>query len=97
MKHLIMAKVFSCIPSNDPKDLPKGITHVVVIEGTKRISGSDTIVPDYIKAKSLVALTPSTTEPQLLEVEMFHIGGQNGARVQTYYRILRKSDIGSKK
>ena len=95
MKHLIMAKVFSCTPSNDPKDLQKGLSHVIVIEGSKRIG--EAVVPDYIKAKSAVALTPSTTEPQLLEVLMFHIGGQNGARVQTYYRIICKSDIGSKK
>jgi hypothetical protein len=95
MKNLILAKVFSCNPSNDPKDLAKGLSHIVVVEGSKRIG--DSVVPDYIKAKSLVALTPSTTEAQLLEVEMFNIGGQNGGRVQTYYRIIRKSDIGSKK
>lgn len=94
MKQFILAKVFSCNASNEPKDLEKGLTQVVVLEATKKIG--DVVVPDFLKTKSMIKLDPSP-EPQLLEVEVFNINGQNGGRVQTYYRIIRKADFGGKK
>ncbi len=92
MKHFILTKVHSCSANNEPKDLEKGLTHLVVLEATKRIG--DVVVPDFIKAKSALKLEPGE---HLLEVEIFNIAGQAGARVQTYYRILRKGDFGGKK
>lgn len=94
MKHFILTKVHSCSANNEPRDLEKGLTHIVVLEATKRIG--DIVVPDFLKTKSAIKIEPSP-EPQLLEVEVFNIGGQNGGKVQTYYRIVRKSDLGGKK
>ena len=95
MKTFIYAKVHSCSGNNDPKDLAKGLTYLVVIESTKKLA--DTIVPDFIKTKSAIKVDPSP-EPQLLEVEVFNISGQGGGKVQTYYRILRKAELaGGKK
>lgn len=92
MKNFILTHVHSCSPSNEPKDLAKGLTHIVVLESTKRIG--DILVPDFIKSKSAVKLEVGE---HLLEVEVFNIGGQSGGKVQTYYRILRKADLGGKK
>ena len=95
MKTFIYAKVHACSGNSDPKDLAKGLTHLVVAESTKKLA--DTIVPDFIKMKSAIKVDPSP-EPQLLEVEVFNISGQGGGKVQTYYRILRKAELaGGKK
>lgn len=95
MKHFILTKVYSCGVNNEPKDLEKGLNFIVVAESIKRIGEMQ--VPEFIKMKSAIKLEPSQ-EPQLLEVEIFNINGQGGARVQTYYRIIRKSElIGVKK
>lgn len=92
MKHFILTKVHSCSANNEPKDLEKGLTHIVVLEATKRIG--DVVVPDYIKCKSATKLEAGE---HFLEVEVFNIAGQGGGRVQTYYRILKKAELGSKK
>lgn len=94
MKHFILTKVHSCSANNEPKDLEKGLSHIVVLEATKRIG--DVVVPDFIKVKSALKVDPSA-DPQLFEVEVFNIGGANGGRVQTYYRIIRKAELGGKK
>ena len=87
MKTFIYAKVHACSGNNDPKDLAKGLTHLVVIESSKKLA--DTIVPDFIKTKSAIKVDPSP-EPQLLEVEVFNISGQGGGgKVQTYYCPVR--------
>lgn len=92
MKHFIQAKVHSCAANSEPKDLEKGLANIVVLEATKRIG--EVIVPDFIKCKSAIKLEAGE---QLLEVEVFNIAQPGGGRVQTYYRILRKADFGSKK
>lgn len=95
MQTFILTKVHSCSANNEPKDLAKGLNFIVVVETTKRIG--DLVVPDFIKTKSAIKVDPSP-DPQLLEVEVFNINGQGGARVQTYYRIIRKAELaGGKK
>ncbi len=94
MKHFILTKVASVSAIVEPKDLEKGLTHTVVLESTKRIG--DIVVPDFIKSKSMLKLEVSA-ELQLLEVEIFNISGPNGGKVQTYYRVIRKADLGGKK
>ena len=78
--------------ATEPKDLEKGLGFIAVLEATKRIG--EIVVPDFIKCKSAIKLEAGE---QLLEVEVFNISGQNGGRVQTYYRILRKAELGGKK
>lgn len=92
MKKFILVKVHSCAASMVPEDLAKGLTHVLVLESSKKI-GEDT-VPDFVKAKSMIKVESGE---HLLEVEIFNIGSKEGGKVQTYYRVLRKSDIGGKK
>ncbi len=76
MKQFILAKVHSCSANLEPKDLEKGLTHIVVIEATKRIA--DVVVPDFLKCKSLTKLEPGET---LLEVEMFNIAPPGGGKL----------------
>ncbi len=78
--------------ATEPKDLEKGLGFIAVLEATKRIG--DIVVPDFIKCKSAIKLDAGE---QLLEVEVFNISGSNGGRPQTYYRILRKAELGGKK
>lgn len=92
MKHFILTKVHSSSVATEPKDLEKGLGFVCVLEATKRIS--DIVVPDFIKCKSAVKLEAGE---HLLEVEVFNIGQPNGGKVQTYYRIVRKAELGGKK
>lgn len=92
MRTFIQAKVHASGVANDPKDLEKRLGFIAVLEATKRIG--DVVVPDYIKCKSKVALEVGE---QLLEVEVFNIGQQGGGKVQTYYRIIRKAELGGKK
>lgn len=92
MRTFIQAKVHSTGVANDPKDLEKGLGYFCIVESTKRIN--DMLVPEYIKCKSKIALEVGE---QLLEVEVFNIGGPNGGKVQTYYRIIRKAELGGKK
>jgi hypothetical protein len=92
MKHFILTKVHSSTVASDPKDLEKGLGFIAVLEATKRIG--EVVVPDFIKCKSAIKLE---TGEHLLEVEVFNIGSPNGGKVQTYYRILRKADLGGKK
>jgi hypothetical protein len=92
MRTFIHAKVHSTGVANDPKDLEKGVGFFCILEATKKIG--DVVVPEYIKCKSKIALDVGE---QLLEVEVFNIGGPNGGKVQTYYRIIRKAELGGKK
>ncbi len=92
MKHFILTKVHSSSVATEPKDLQKGLEYVCVLEGTKKIG--DVVVPDFIKCKSAIKLEAGE---HLLEVEVFNIGQPNGGKVQTYYRIVRKAELGGKK
>jgi len=92
MRHLVLAKVHSSSVATEPKDLEKGLGFLCVLESSKWLT--DVVVPDFIKCKSAIKLEAGE---HLLEVEVFNIGGQNGGKVQTYYRIIRKSDLGGKK
>ena len=92
MKHFILTKVHSSSVATEPKDLEKGLGFIAILESVKRIG--DSVVPDFIKCKSAVKLEAGE---HLLEVEIFNIGSPNGGKVQTYYRILRKADLGGKK
>ncbi len=92
MKHFILTKIHSSSVATEPKDLEKGLGFIAVLEATKRIG--DIVVPDFIKCKSAIKLEAGE---QLLEVEVFNISGSNGGRPQTYYRILRKAELGGKK
>lgn len=92
MKHFILTKVHSSSVATEPKDLEKGLGFICVLEGTKRLG--EVIVPDFIKCKSAIKLEVGE---QLLEVEVFNIGGQNGGKVQTYYRVVRRAELGGKK
>ena len=92
MKHFILTKVHSSSVATEPKDLEKGLGFIAVLEATKRIGVI--VVPDFIKCKSVIKLEAGE---QLLEVEVFNIGQPNGGKVQTYYRIVRKAELGGKK
>lgn len=94
MRMFIETKVHSTSGATEPKDLEKGLNFILVIEMTKQLAG--VVVPEFVKCKSKVRIEPSP-DAQLLEVEVFNIGGQNGGRVQTYYRIIRKAEFGGKK
>lgn len=94
MRIFIETKVHSSSVATEPKDLEKGLGFVCVIESTQRLA--DVVVPLFIKCKSKVKIDPSP-DSQLLEVEVFNIGGPNGGKVQTYYRIIRKAEFGGKK
>lgn len=93
MRIFIETKVHSSSVATEPKDLEKGLGFICVIESTQKLA--DVVVPLFIKCKSKVKIDPSP-DNQLLEVEMFNIS-QNGGRPQTYYRILRKAELGGKK
>lgn len=90
MRTFILTKIHSCSANTEPKDLEKGLTHIVVLEATKRIG--DVVVPDFVKAKSMLKLDTSDVE-QLFEVEIFNIGDKSGGPVKSYYRILRKGEL----
>lgn len=92
MKHFILTKVHSSSVATEPKDLEKGLGFVCVCESTKKIG--EVVVPDFIKCKSAIKLEAGE---HLLEVEIFNIGQQGGGKVQTYYRIVRKAELGGKK
>lgn len=98
MRMFIETIVHSTAVATEPKDLEKGLGFVLVLQVSKKIG--DVVVPDYIKCKSKVKIDPSP-ENQLLEVEVFNIAGQGsgnfGGKVQTYYRIIRKAELGGKK
>lgn len=101
MKTFILTRVHSCVENDDPKDLAKGVTHILVLETTKQIGKME--VPDFIKAKAITKIDP-TNEPELFEALIFNItpqdGGKDGGKkkTETYYRILRKANFaGGKK
>lgn len=91
MKHFILTKVHSSSVATEPKDLERGLGFIAVIESTQKLG--EAVVPLFIKCKSAIKLEAGE---HLLEVEVFNIS-QNGARPQTYYRILRKAELGGKK
>lgn len=98
MRIFIETIVHSSSVATEPKDIEKGLGFILVLQVSKKIG--DVVVPDYIKCKSKVKVDPSP-DNQLLEVEVFNIAGQGsgqfGGKVQTYYRILRKAELGGKK
>lgn len=81
MRTFILTKIYSCSANTEPKDLEKGLNHIVVLEATKKVA--DLVLPDFLKAKSLVKLDSSDQE-QLLEVEIFNIGDKSGGPVKSY-------------
>ncbi len=98
MRMFIETIVHSSAVASEPKDLEKGLGFILVLQVSKKIG--EVVVPDFIKCKSKVKIDPSP-DNQLLEVEVFNIAGQGsgqfGGKVQTYYRILRKAELGGKK
>lgn len=88
MRHFLLTRVHSSVGATEPNDLQKGLGFNVILESTTRLSGVE--VPLFIKCKSRVDLDEGE---QLLEVEVFNIGGTGGGKVQTYYRIIRKVDL----